>query len=114
MEGLSWGAIAAVIAFCCSLCSVASFYFGRRKAATDNAEEQGGLKTDLQYIKETVKDNVKSVDSLSAKLDAQSKQREAEYRDMLVQSTELSVKYDLLHADVQNVKKEIAQYHHHN
>lgn len=112
MEGLTWGGVLAVLGLCCSLCSVASFYFGRRKAATEDAEAQGSFKTDLQYIKDTVRDNVKSVDTLSTKLDAQSAQREAEYRQMLVQSTELNVKYDLLSADVTSMKKEIARYHH--
>ena len=112
MDGLTWAAVAACLALVVSLCSVASFYFGRRKAATDDAEEQGSFKTDLQYIKDTVRDNAKSVDALSLKLDAQSQQREKEYRQMLVQSTELSVKYDLLSADVISMKKEIARYHH--
>ena len=114
MDGLTWAAIAAGLALVVSLCSVASFYFGRRKAATDDAEKQGSFKTDLQYIKDTVRDNAKSVDALSTKLDAQSAQREAEYRQMLVQSTELSVKYDLLSTDVSEIKKEIARYHHHS
>ena len=114
MEGLTWAAIAGCVALVVSICSIASFYFGRRKAATDDAEAQGSFKTDLQYIKDTVRDNAKSVDTLSLKLDAQSQQREQEYREMLVQSTELKVKYDLLHSDVTNIKKEIAQYHHHN
>jgi hypothetical protein len=112
MNGLTWAAVAACLALVVSLCSVASFYFGRRKAATDDAQQQGSLLTDLQYIKETVRDNVKSVDSLSLKLDAQNAQREQEYRDMLVQSTELNVKYTLLSADVASMKKEIARYHH--
>ncbi len=114
MDGLTWAAIAACLALVVSLCSIASFYFGRRKAATDDAEEQGSFKTDLQYIKDTVRDNAKSVDTLSIKIDTQSQQREKEYREMLVQSTELKVKYDLLHSEVISVKKEIAQYHHHN
>lgn len=114
METITWAAIAACLALVVSLCSVASFYFGRRKAATDDAEEQGGLKADLQYIKTTVQDNVESVKALSTKLDYQSQQREKEYREMLVQSTELSVKYELLCSDVNNMKKEIAHYHHHN
>jgi hypothetical protein len=113
MDGLSWGAVVAIVAFCCSLCSIASFVIGRRKVAQDEGKEEGSLKTDLQYIKETVRDNAKSVDALSCKIEAQSIQREKEYRDMLVQSTELSVKYDLLSADVVGIKKEIAQYHHH-
>lgn len=111
MEGLTWAAVAAVLALVVSGCSVASFYFGRRKAATDDAEKQGGLKTDLQYIKDTVRDNVKSVEGLAAKLDSHSKQREEEYRDMLVQITELKVKYSLLSQEVVSLKGEIAYYH---
>ena len=106
------GEIVALVGLCCSVCSIAAFIFGRKKAATDDAEAAGSLKTDLQYIKDTVRDNAKSVDALSTKIDTQSAQREAEYRQMLVQSTELSVKYDLLSADMVSVKAEIAKYHH--
>lgn len=113
MSGITWAAVAACLALVVSLCSVASFYFGRRKAATDDAEAQGSLKTDLEYIKDTVKDNAKSVESLSTKIDLQNTQREKEYREMLVKSTELSVKYELLDSEVKGMKKEIAQYHHH-
>lgn len=105
------GAVA-MLGLCCSVCSVAAFYFGRRKAATDDAEAQGSFKTDLQYIKDTVGDNAKAVDKLSDKLDAHSAQREAEYREMLVHSTELSIKYNLLSAEVSHIKEEIARYHH--
>lgn len=111
---MGWGEIVATVGLCCSICSIAAFVLGRKKAATEDAEKQGSLRTDLQYIKDTVRDNVKSVDGLSAKLDAQSAQREQEYREMLVQSTELNVKYNLLSAEVGSIKKEIALYHHHN
>lgn len=111
---MGWGELVAIVGLCCSVCSISAFVLGRKKAATEDAEKQGSLRTDLQYIKDTVRDNAKSVDGLSAKLDAQSAQREQEYREMLVQSTELNVKYNLLSAEVGSIKKEIALYHHHN
>ena len=112
MEGLTWGALGAVFVLLTSICSIASFYFGRRKAATDEAEEEGGLKTDLYYIKETMRDTSKSLDALSTKLDAQSKQREDDYRSLLVKFTELSTKHDSVANRLHKVEKEIAQYHH--
>lgn len=114
MEGLSWGAVVAVVAFCCSLCSVASFLLGRRKVAQDEGKEEGSLATDLKYIKDTIKDTTKSLDALSVKLDAQSKQREEDYRDLLVKFTELKASYKSLHIRVDNMEQEIARYHHHN
>ena len=113
MDGLTWGAIGAVLVLCTSLCSVASFYFGRRKAATDQAKEDGSLKTDIKYIKETMRDTTKSLEALSIKLDAQDKQREEDYRGLLVQLTELKSSYKSLHIRVDNLEKQIAQYHHH-
>ena len=109
---MSWGAIVAIVGLVCSLCSIAAFVLGRKKAVAEDAQAKGSFKTDLQYIKDTVRDNVKSVDQLSAKLDAQNAQREQEYRQMLVQNTELTVKYDLLSTEVVNIRKEIARYHH--
>lgn len=114
MEGLSWAAIGAVLVLVTSICSIASFYFGRRKAATSEGEEEGELRTDLHYIKETMKDTSRSLEKLSAKLDAQSKQREEDYRSLLVKFTELNTKYDAMLNRVNNVESEIAQYHHHS
>ena len=107
MEVLTWASILSVLSIVVALCSVASFYFGRRKAATDDAKEEGGLKTDIQYIKETIRDTTKSLDSLSLKLDAQDKQRENDYRQMLVELTELKSSYKSLHIRVDNLEKKI-------
>lgn len=113
MDGLSWGAVVAVVAFCCSLCSVASFLLGRRKVAQDEGKEEGSLATDLQYIKETIKDTTKSLEALNVKLDAQGKQREQDYRDLLVQITELKSSYKSLHIRVDEMQRRINEYHNH-
>ena len=97
MEGLTWGAVVAFVALCCSLCSIAAFLLGRRKAAQDEGKEEGSLKTDIQYIKDTIRDTTKSLDALSLKLDAQDKQREEDYRQLLIQITELKSSYKSLH-----------------
>lgn len=112
MDGLSWGAVVAVVALCCSLCSIASFLLGRRKVAQDEGKQEGSLATDLKYIKETIKDTTKSLDALNVKLDAQSKQREADYRDLLVQLTELKASYKSLHIRVDNISRRVDEYHH--
>ena len=112
MDGLSWGAVVAVVALCCSLCSVASFLLGRRKVAQDEGKEEGSLATDLRYIKETIKDTTKSLEALNVKLDAQNKQREEDYRDLLVQITELKASYKSLHIRVDNISRRVDEYHH--
>lgn len=114
MEGMTLGGVIALIGVCCSLCSIGAFFIGRRKAAQDQGKAEGTLATDLKYIKDTIKDTTKSLDSLSIKLDAQSKQREEDYRDLLVKFTELKASYKSLHLRVDNMEQEIARYHHHN
>lgn len=113
-NGLTWGAVVAVVAFLCSLCSIAAFFLGRRKAAQDEGKEEGSLKTDIQYIKDTIRDTTKSLDTLSLKLDAQDKQREEDYRQMLVQITELKSSYKSLHIRVDEMNRRIDEYHHHS
>ena len=113
MEGLNWGAVVAVVALCCSLCSIISFLLGRRKAAQDEGKEEGSLKTDIQYIKDTIRDTTKSLDALSLKLDAQDKQREEDYRQLLIQITELKSSYKSLHIRVDEMNKRIDEYQHH-
>ena len=102
MEGLTWASILSVLSIVVALCSVASFYFGRRDMPFDEWVE-----TDIQYIKETIRDTTKSLDSLSLKLDAQDKQRENDYRQMLVELTELKSSYKSLHIRVDNLEKKI-------
>lgn len=113
MEGLNWGAVVAVVALFCSLCSIASFLLGRRKVAQDKGKEEGSLKTDIQYIKDTIRDTTKSLDALSLKLDAQDKQREEDYRQLLIQITELKSSYKSLHIRLDETNKRIDEYHHH-
>lgn len=112
MEGLSWGAVVAIVALLCSICSIASFLLGRRKVAQDEGKQEGSLATDLKYIKETMKDTTKSLDALTVKLDAQNKQREEDYRDLLVQITELKASYKSLHIRVDNISRRVDEYHH--
>ena len=113
MEGLTWGAVVAFVALCCSLCSIAAFLLGRRKAAQDEGKEEGSLKTDIQYIKDTIRDTTKSLDALSLKLDAQDKQREEDYRQLLIQITELKSSYKSLHIRVDEMNKRIDEHYHH-
>lgn len=113
MDGLSWGAVVAVVGLCCSFCSIAAFLLGRRKVAQDEGKEEGTLATDLKYIKETIKDTTKSLDALNVKLDAQGKQREQDYRDLLVQITELKSSYKSLHIRVDDMQRRINEYHSH-
>lgn len=112
MDGLSWGAVVAVVALCCSLCSVASFLLGRRKVAQDEGKQEGSWATDLKYIKETIRDTTKSLDALNVKLDSQNKQREEDYRELLVQITELRASYKSLHIRVDNISRRVDEYHH--
>lgn len=113
MEGLTWGAVVAVVALCCSLCSIAAFLLGRRKAAQDEGKEEGSLKTDIQYIKNTIRDTTKSLENLSLKLDTQDKQREEDYRQLLIQITELKSSYKSLHIRVDEMNKRIDENCHH-
>lgn len=110
---MGWAEVVALVGLCCSVCSIASFYFGRRKAATDEAKAEAKVSTDLGYIKDTVKEQSKSLEALTTKLDTQNTQREKEYRELLVKYTELDTKHRLLKDDVLAMKKEIAMYHHH-
>ena len=114
MEGVTVGGLIALLGVCCSICSIAAFFIGRRKAATDEAREEARVSLDLKYIKDTMRDQTKSLESLTLKLDTQSQQREKEYRELLVKHTELETKQRLLKDDVVAIKKEIAMYHHHN
>lgn len=112
MENMTWSIFIALVGVCCSACSIAAFFIGRKKAAAQEGEQEGGLRTDLQYIKDNLRDTTKSLDALSLKLDAQDKQREADYRQMLIKVTELESSYKSLHIRVDELQRRIQEYHH--
>lgn len=112
MNGMTLGDIGALLAICTSICSVASFYVGRQRAATEEGEKEGHVSTDLQYIKDYIRDTSKSLDALTAKLDAQNKQREQDYRELLVKMTELKTNYESMLLRVDNLEKQVEKYHH--
>lgn len=112
MEGLTFASFCAAAVLLSTACSIAAFMIGRKKAATDEGQESGSLKTDVKYIKETLKDTNKTMEQLTIKLEAADKQREDDYRQMLVALTELKASYKSLHTRVDNMQKQIDSYHH--
>ena len=112
MEGITWGGIVALLGVCTSGCSVAAFFIGRRKAATDAAKEDTKMSLDLQYIKDTLRETTKSIDKLVTKMDAQHEAREQQYREMLVEFTKLKSSYTALHNRLDALADEVARYHH--
>lgn len=112
--GITWGAAVALLGVGCSVCSIAAFFIGRRNAVTSEAKEEGAFSADFQYLKDTMRDTSKNVEKLTEKLDSQNKQREKEFRELLVKYTALETKHNLLQQDIQHMKQEIAMYHHHN
>ena len=104
MNELTLGELIAVLGIFVSLSSIASFYFGRKKAASDDARETGGIMTDLKYIKESVERTSKVVDSLSKKMDETDHKREDEYRELLVEFTKLQQSHKSLEHRVENIE----------
>lgn len=112
MEGLTFASLCAAAVLLSTVCSIASFLLGRKKAAVEDGQHSGSLKTDVQYIKETLKDTAKTMEQLTIKLEAADKQREEDYRQMLVSLTELKSSYKSLHTRVDAMQKLIDSYHH--
>ena len=106
MADLTIGGLIAILGIFVSLCSIASFYFGRKKATSDDARETGGIMTDLKYIKESVERTSKAVDSLSTKMDTTDKKREDEYRELLVEFTKLQQSHKSLEHRVENLEQQ--------
>ena len=104
MNELTFGGLVAVLGIFVSLCSIASFYFGRKKAASDDARETGGIMTDLKYIKESVEKTSRSLEDLSKKMDTTDRKREDEYRELLVEFTKLQQSHKSLEHRVENIE----------
>lgn len=106
MADLTIGGLVAVLGIFVSICSIASFYLGRKKAASDDAREAGGLMTDLKYIKESVEKTSRAVDNLSHKMDETDQKREKEYRELLVEFTKLQQSHKSLEHRVHDLEDE--------
>ena len=104
MNELTLGGLIAVLGIFVSLCSIASFYFGRKKATSDDARETGGIMTDLKYIKESVEKTSRSLEDLSKKMDTTDRKREDEYRELLVEFTKLQQSHKSLEHRVENIE----------
>lgn len=107
MEGLTLAGFVACVALCSTICGIAAFVIGRKKAAQDEGEKEGNIKTDIQYIKESIKDTAKSIETLTLKMETSDNKREEDYRALLVQLTELKSSYKSLHIRVDNIEKNI-------
>lgn len=77
-----------------------------KKAASADARETGGIMTDLKYIKESVERTSRAVDSLSTKMDTTDRKREDEYRELLVEFTNLQQSHKSLEHRVENIENE--------
>ena len=104
MNELTLGELIAVLGIFVSMSSMGSFYFGRKKAASDEARETGGIMTDLRYTKESVERTSRAVDSLSTKMDTTDHKREDEYRELLVEFTKLQQSHKSLEHRVENIE----------
>lgn len=107
MNELTLGGLIAVVGLLVSLSSLASFYFGRKKAASDDARETGGVLTDLKYIKETVEKTTRSLDTLSQKIEDAEHRREDDYRKLLVEFTKLEQSHKSLEHRVQELEDDL-------
>lgn len=107
MEGLTLTGFIACVTLCSTICSLAAFLIGRKRAAQNEGEKEGNIKTDIQYIKESIKDTAKSIETLSMKMETSDNKREEDYRALLVQLTELKSNYKSLYTRVDNIEKNI-------
>lgn len=111
MEGLTITGFIACVTLCSTICSLAAFLIGRKRAAQNEGEKEGNIKTDIQYIKESIKDTAKSIETLSMKMETSDNKREEDYRALLVQLTELKSNYKSLYTRVDNIEKNINSCH---
>lgn len=105
MEGITAAGLIALLGVLCSICSVASFYLGRKKALTEESERKGSLLTDIQYIKESLQKNTAATDKMAEKLEKMDSKQEKDYRDLLVKFTELNTHYESLEARLSRLEQ---------
>lgn len=89
MEGLTVAGVIGLVGLVATLCSLASFYLGRKKAASDEGAKDGELHADIKYIKKQLQDNTEAMEKMTARLEAVDNKREEDFRSLLIKCTEL-------------------------
>ena len=90
-----------------SVCSIAAFFLGRKKEATQKGRESGALQTDIKNISRQIDEMKCSFDRLNLKLDTVNEKRENEYRTMLVSVAELTSCYKAFHQRVDVIEQKL-------
>lgn len=104
MTEVTFATVVAIVGFAVSICSLATFYFNRKKDTASKSKEEGSVLTDLSYIKESVDSTTKAVDKLTEKMDQVEKRREEEYRELLVKFTRLEESHKSLEHRVKDLE----------
>jgi uncharacterized protein YlxW (UPF0749 family) len=105
--GINAGVFYALLLIVVGVISVAAFFLGRKKEATESGLKQGTLISDISYIKQTMDDMKSSVDKLDRKLDDNRKETEKEIRDLLVSYAELNSSYKSLHKRIDALEQKL-------
>lgn len=91
--------------------SIASFFLGRSKASVQKGKEEGCQESELKHVSDAMSKMEKAIEGLStkidisnermaSKIDGANKEREMEYREMLIKATRLEESYKSLHLRV--------------
>lgn len=104
MTEVTFATVVAIVGFAVSICSLAAFYFNRKKDTASRSKKEGIVLTDLSYIKESVDSTTKAVDKLAEKIDQVEHRREEEYREVLVKFTRLEESHKSLEYRVKDLE----------
>ena len=90
-----------------SACSIAAFFLGRKKEATQDGQKSGVIESDIKNMSRQMEEMKNSFDRMNLKMDTVDEKRESEYRNMLVSITELSSSYKSLHKRVDAIEQKL-------
>lgn len=96
-----------LIGLVASACSIAAFFLGRKKEATQDGQKSGAIQTDIKNISRQMNEMKTSFDTMNLKMDTVDEKRESEYRTMLVSVTELTSSYKSLHKRVDAIEQKL-------
>ena len=107
MTNLDISLLVVLIGLVVSACSIAAFFLGRKKEATQDGQKSGAIETDIKNISRQIDEMKNSFDRMNLKMDTVDEKRETEYRNMLVSMTELSSSYKSLHKRVDAIEQKL-------
>lgn len=108
---IDMAAIYTIFALIVAGCSIAAFFFGRKREALEQGKREGAAESNLSVVASQIADLKKSIEIFTAKSDRIDAKRDEDNRQLLIAVTRLEQSYKSLHIRVDRLESQCRDNH---